>query len=92
MHAAKCWPALCVGGGVERLTGIRAFRESPFRVEYSTGKPTWVCTQLRCFLLLLLLLLLLQGTAVLKGNFDIKSLELVLSTLQVGIGFYTMLL
>jgi hypothetical protein len=31
-----------------------------------------------------LLLLLLQGTAVLKGNFDIKSLELVLSTLQVG--------
>jgi hypothetical protein len=31
----------------------------------------------------LLLLLLLQGTAVLKGNFDIKSLELVLSTLQV---------
>jgi hypothetical protein len=35
-------------------------------------------------LLLLLLLLLLQGTAVLKGNFDVKSLELVLSTLQVG--------
>jgi hypothetical protein len=47
------------------------------------ARVVWNCLQLVCPRILPLLLLP-QGTAVLKGNFDIKSLELVLSTLQVG--------
>ncbi|WIA23650.1 hypothetical protein OEZ85_000353 [Tetradesmus obliquus] len=52
----------------EMVEGIEAFKEF-YEAETKHRKLTWVYT---------------QGTAVLKGNFDIKSLELVLSTLQAA--------
>eukprot|EP00879_Flechtneria_rotunda_P010711 GHRR01011193.1.p1 GENE.GHRR01011193.1~~GHRR01011193.1.p1 ORF type:complete len:707 (+),score=276.31 GHRR01011193.1:915-3035(+) len=52
----------------EMVEGIAAFKEF-YEDETKHRKLTWVYT---------------QGTAVLKGNFDPKSLELVLSTLQAA--------
>lgn len=52
----------------EMVEGINAFKEF-YEAETKHRKLTWVYT---------------QGTAVLKGNFDPKSLELVLSTLQAA--------
>eukprot|EP00775_Hariotina_reticulata_P008401 gene8401-8585_t len=52
----------------EMVEGINAFKDF-YEAETKHRKLTWVYT---------------QGTAVLKGNFDPKSLELVLSTLQAA--------
>eukprot|EP00879_Flechtneria_rotunda_P020719 GHRR01021805.1.p1 GENE.GHRR01021805.1~~GHRR01021805.1.p1 ORF type:complete len:242 (+),score=83.23 GHRR01021805.1:334-1059(+) len=75
-----CWYCCCYPGfwptyksmdlalPAEMVEGIAAFKEF-YEDETKHRKLTWVYT---------------QGTAVLKGNFDPKSLELVLSTLQAA--------